>query len=259
MESMKKQLENILHRAGEMVREGHYATVSAKEGHANYVTNCDVAVQEYLMDALHALLPSARFIAEESDGITLTEEDTFCVDPIDGTLNFIHGRRASAISVALLSRREPVLGAVYNPFEDALFFARKGEGAFVNGKPVRVSRFPFESAVVAFGTSPYNPELSSKTLRILSRFMQEAADLRRVGSAALDLCDVACGRSDVYFELELSPWDHAAGGLIVREAGGVFVNPFGQMRYDVKCPVFAAAPQCAERALTLLLAGAEQG
>ena len=116
MESMKKQLENILHRAGEMVREGHYATVSAKEGHANYVTNCDVAVQEYLMDALHALLPSARFIAEESDGITLTEEDTFCVDPIDGTLNFIHGRRASAISVALLSRREPVLGAVYNPF-----------------------------------------------------------------------------------------------------------------------------------------------
>lgn len=252
MASIEKQLEQILRKAGAMVLEGQYAAVSAKEGHANFVTDCDVAVQDYLMDALHQLMPQAQFIAEESDVLRLTDAPTFCIDPIDGTLNFIHGRRASAISVALLENRRPVVGAIYNPFEDALCYAEEGKGAFRNGKPIRVSNFAFEEAVVAFGTSPYSPDLSRKTLHMIERFMREAADLRRSGSAALDLCDVACGRSDIYFELELSPWDHAAGELLVREAGGICLNPLGEMRFDGKCGVFAATPRCAERALAVL-------
>lgn len=255
MENIERELERIMRHAGRMVLDGHAATVSVKEGHANFVTNCDVAVQEYILSELRRLMPQAKFIAEESDTLTLCDEPTFCVDPIDGTLNFIHGRGASCVSVALLEHRAPTVGAIYNPFADEFFYAARGEGTTRNGQPVHVSDFPMNEAMIAFGTSPYNPELSRKTLHILRRFMQEAADLRRVGAATVDLCDVACGRSDAYFELELGPWDHAAGELIAREAGAICINPFGEIRFDGKCAIFAATPRVCERALALFYEG----
>lgn len=218
MESMKKQLENILHRAGEMVREGHYATVSAKEGHANYVTNCDVAVQEYLMDALHALLPSARFIAEESDGITLTEEDTFCVDPIDGTLNFIHGRRASAISVALLSRRDPCWAPCTIRLRTRFFSRGRGRARLSTA-----SLCAFHTSRLKAPSSPSAHRLITPSFPAKRCGFSPALCRRRRTCAAWGPRRWTCATwraaaATCYFELELSPWDHAGGWAHRREA-----------------------------------------
>ena len=146
-----------------------------------------------------------------------------------------------------------MLGCVYNPFTGEMFSAEKGKGAFLNGKPIRVSDRQLDKALVGFGTAPYNRELHEKTFRAAAVLLEEAVDVRRSGSAAMDLAYVACGRLDAYFELILSPWDLAAGALLVREAGGIFTMPFlDRPRCDVKAAVVAANPQCRERVLQVV-------
>ena len=247
------KISQIAREAGRMMRSFCDAAVHRKGGHCNFVTDADVAVQKYLQESLTALLPGSRFFAEEQDNEPLTGEATFVVDPIDGTMNYMRGRNASAVSIALLIDKTPVSGAVYNPYADEMFTAAAGCGAFLNGRPIRVSENGFDDALVTFGTSPYDQELAKRTLRAATRFLLEAGDLRRTGSAALDLCDVACGRTDVFYELRLRPWDVAAGSLLVAEAGGCFVSlgkdaPY----YDGPCGILAANPLCRERALEII-------
>ncbi len=250
-------LNNLLHiilEAGEKMLGYDQPEVYQKEGHANFVTLADIEVQAFLMEKLTKAAPEALFFAEEKENETLTDALTFVIDPIDGTTNFMRGRKCSSISVALLKNQEPVLATILNPYTKELFHAEKGKGAFLNGQPIHASGQEFAKALVSIGTSPYDSVLAGKTMKAAEKFLLAAGDLRRTGSAAIDLCDVACGRSDIYWELILSPWDFAAGALIVREAGGRICSPGrGVLRFDQRTPVLAANPLCFDKAQELLL------
>ncbi|MBO5065062.1 MAG: inositol monophosphatase [Clostridia bacterium] len=215
--------------------------VDIKSGVADLVTEYDKSIQEQLEIGLKKIMPEAKFIGEEGASDKLTDEGyAFVVDPIDGTTNFVKDFHISAISVALLKGKEAVAGVVYNPYLDEVFYAIKGEGAFCNGKRISVSSQGMSNALVLFGSSPYNKELFPKTLEILSEYFYKALDIRRCGSAALDLCWVACGRAELYFELIVSPWDFAAGKLIVEEAGGVVTTLEGEaLSFEGKTSILA--------------------
>lgn len=220
--SLRTALETVVRSAGAMILRRPAFTVTEKEGHANFVTDVDRAVEAYLIAELTSLVPGSRVISEEKDNDSLTDVLTWVIDPVDGTTNMIHDYRCSAVSVALMQDRHPVIGMVFQPYSDELFSAVLGHGTFLNGKPVHVSDTPFEKALIAFGTSPYHPDLAEAGMSLALEFLRSCADIRRSGSAAVDLANVACGRQDVYFELTLKPWDFAAGSLLVTEAGGCF-------------------------------------
>lgn len=247
---MKSRLEQIAREAGGHFRRRELSSISSKEGHANYVTNIDCLVQEFLEKELPKLLPGSQFIGEEKENQALTDVPTWIVDPLDGTANLIHDYRASAVSIALCEKKKPVVGLVWQPYTQELFYAEKGKGAFLNDSPIHVSNTPFPEALVAFGTAPYYEELEKKSMLIAGDFLHSCADIRRSGSAAIDLANVACGRADVFFELRLKPWDYAAGSLIVQEAGGEMRMPLlGDMDYDKSTAIIAAAPQCLEKVM----------
>lgn len=218
-------MEQAARRAGAiMLSADHIAeSVTSKAGHGNFVTKYDKMVQEYLFSALSQLLPEARFIGEEDGKDIFTPEDTqgyvFCVDPIDGTANFLTGCRPSVTSIGLLKDGKPYMGVVYNPYFDVLCAAIAGEGATKNGKPIHSSQAPLERSMVLFGTAPYYPEFMDYTFDLCKYYLPRSIDLRRVGCAAWDLCTVAMGAAGLYFEEHLSLWDYAAAGLIAAEAG----------------------------------------
>lgn len=247
---MKNELERIAREAGAHFRKRELSSISNKEGHANYVTNIDCLVQEFLEKALTELLPGSQFIGEEKENQALTDAPTWIVDPLDGTANLIHDYRTSAVSIALCEKKEPVIGLVWQPYTQELFYAEKGKGAFLNGSPIHVSHTPFQEALVGFGTAPYYEELEKKSMLMAGDFLHSCADIRRSGSAAIDLSNLACGRTDIFFELRLKPWDYAAGSLIVQEAGGEIRMPLiGDLDYDRSTAILAAAPQCMEKAM----------
>lgn len=250
---MLKKISNLAREAGEMMLKYQHAAIHQKEGHFNFVTDADVAVQSFLKNELLSLLPASHFFAEEQKNEPLTGALTFVVDPIDGTLNFMRHRNLSAVSIGLLENKQPVLGAVYNPYTDELFSAEAGKGAWLNGREIRASQTAFEDAMVCFGTSPYDSDLVVRSMNAAQRFLLQAGDLRRSGSAAVDLCDIACGRADIFFELRLRPWDVAAGSLIVKEAGGVFVSlGHSQPYYDDACGILACNKLCEREARNIL-------
>lgn len=217
-----------------------------KEGRANFVTVYDKKVQNVLEEKLLEILPGAVFIGEENETRVSTQMGfVFIADPIDGTTNFIKDYHMSAISVGLLRDGEKYIGVVYNPYLDEMFVAQRAKGAFLNGKPIHVSRKPLSEGIVLFGTSPYYETLSKKSFQLAYAYFRRALDVRRSGSAALDLCAVAAGRAELFFELRLSPWDYAAGALIVEEAGGVVVTMEGRaVTFDAPCSVFASNGRC---------------
>ena len=215
--------------------------IDAKAGHANFVTDCDRKVQERLWRGLREILPDAHFIGEEGTTQEFSPRGKFfIVDPIDGTTNFIKDFHASTISVALVVDGAAEFGAIYNPYLDEMFTAVRGQGAFCNGRRIHVSSEPLENGLVLFGTSPYNEELSERSFKLAYAYFRKAIDVRRTGSAALDLCFVAAGRAELFFELSLSPWDYAAGALIVEEAGGIVTDIDGHaLGFDRKSSVLA--------------------
>ena len=242
----------LIRRAGEMMRSAHVESesdgVTEKAGSANFVTVYDVKIQNFLLEGIRILLPDAYFIAEEKDNdpAVLDREYCFIIDPIDGTTGFIHDNRHSCVSVGLFSHGEAVFGAVYDPYQDEMFHAVRGGGAYLNGTPIHVSSFPFGSALVSYGTAPYYKDtLADKTFSLCRELFDSCADVRRCGSAALDLAYIAAGRYDAFFEMILSPWDIAAGSLLVTEAGGVISQMDGTpLSFTRPCPVIAASTVC---------------
>lgn len=218
------------------------AGVEEKEGHANFVTAYDKKVQEFLEAKLMRLMPEAVFVGEEEeDHPAIREGYAFIVDPIDGTTNFMKGYCVSAVSVGLLKDGVPFMGAVYNPYLDEVFYAEAGKGAFCNGKPIHVSGKPLAKGIVIVGTAPYYRELYDKTFEMIRYYFDRSLDIRRSGSAALDLCNVASGRAELFFEMRLQPWDFAAGSLIVTEAGGTVSTVEGEpLRFDRGISVIAS-------------------
>ncbi len=231
METLKNefvQILNIVKECGGLVASAHDVearddAITVKPGAANFVTVYDVRVQEMLIGRLRALYPRAYFYAEEKENSrdALQNEVCFIIDPIDGTTNFIHDMKCSVISVGLYTNGLPAFGCVYDPYKDEMFYAAAGQGAYLNGAQISVSQRPLSQALVSVGTSPYMREqYAERTFARMKAVFMACADIRRSGSAALDVCYVACGRTDAYFEDILSPWDYAAGRIILREAGG---------------------------------------
>lgn len=217
--------------------------VVSKEGRANFVTKYDVEVQNFLFDRLAKLYPTATFIGEEEGARNASGEYCFIIDPIDGTTNFIMDYRHSAISVGLMYHGQIAAGIVYNPYLDELFCAERGTGAFLNNKPLKVADLPLAEGLVSIGTCPYYRDKADVTFALSRKLYDKALDLRRSGSAALDICYVAAGRIVLYFELLLSPWDYAAGSLILSEAGGHISTIDGNaLDYQNACGVVASTP-----------------
>jgi myo-inositol-1(or 4)-monophosphatase len=254
---MLYQVEAVIHNSAKILRGLKILNVTTKEGHANFVTDADKRIQEYLGEELTRILPGSTVFGEEKENNALGEEPTWVVDPIDGTLNYMHGLGHSAISVALAEGRSLRLAAIYNPYRDEMFTAQAGHGARLNGEIIRCSETPFERSLVFYGTSPYDQRLVRATFSAAESLMLKTADLRRMGSAALDLAYIACGRADVFFEYSLSPWDYAAGALLVKEAGGEF-KLLGMdnsvLDFSKPAAVFASNKPCHGPALEIIQA-----
>ena len=244
---MLESIIDIVRRAGELVRSASDVTAATheKNGPADLVTEYDLAVQRFLRQELLALLPEADFFGEEGQHDALTSPWTFIVDPIDGTTNFVRRLHYSNISVALAHDGQVEYAVVYDPFADELFSAQKDCGAFCNGLPIRVSDKDMAHAVFLCGSTIYDRSLTERSFSLMRQLYEKGLDFRRFGAAALDLCQVAAGRVELFYECRLSPWDYAAGSLIVAEAGGT-VTTLADTPLDVLHPssVFAANAKC---------------
>ena len=218
---MLEEIISIVRRAGGIVRGAHDVerVTSEKSCSEDLVTEYDTGVQAFLRKELLALLPEADFFGEEGEHQTMTKRWTFIVDPIDGTVNFVRGLRYSNVSVALAEGGVVQYGVVYNPYADELFSAARGGGAFLNGRPIRVSTRDLHHGLTLCGSMVYDRSYSDQSFSIMRQIYDLGGDYRRFGAAALDLCQVAAGRAEVFFECRLSPWDFAAGSLIAQEAG----------------------------------------
>ena len=222
---MLEKLIAIAREAGtHILSAGDPAQSAMQKGNArDLVTKYDVEVQELLRTRLLAEWPVAHFVGEEGkqqesrmDGLA------FVVDPIDGTTNFVKGYRCSAVSIAAVQDGKTICGVVYDPYADAMFSAERGRGAWLNGAPIHVAADEagkLQNGLVFVGTAAYYEELNDRTFRLMRALFDASLDLRRTGSAAVEICLVACGRAVLMTELRLSPWDYAAAALIAEEAG----------------------------------------
>ena len=218
-----EQIVDIVREASAlMVRDGF--SVQDKGSRENIVTTSDVAVQHFLTERLGALLPGSGFLCEEEDFADTAHRDVWVVDPIDGTANYARGIENCCISVALVRDGVPSMGVVYSPWRDELYTAEKGCGAFCNGVPIHVSDRPFANGLLFTAMSTYRKDLALTCSKIIYDLYMECNDFRRTGSAAVELCLMAAGKVDLYFEMRLMPWDYAAAALILREAGGSIVG-----------------------------------
>ena len=204
----------------------------SRKGLGDFVSTADKRSEDILIAELKKARPKFGFIAEES-GIIPGEDttQTWIIDPLDGTTNFLHGIPQFAITVALQMNDEIIAGVTYDPIKDEMFWAEKGRGAFLNQRRIRVSaRRQFDEALIGIG-APYghqgDPDLF---LDRLKQVVPYSAGVRRMGAAALDLAYVACGRFDVFFEEPINLWDYAAGILMVQEAGGVVTTVSGDKK-----------------------------
>lgn len=194
-------------------------SIEEKGSISNIVTTADQQVEKRLQERLLQILPEAGFLGEEGDRTDGTGY-LFVVDPIDGTSNFARGIRASAISVGLMKDGVGCLGVVYNPFTGEMYHAEAGCGAFRNGEAIRVSDRDFAHGLYYTALSLYRKDYAASCMRILEQVYARCDDFRREGSAALELCRLASGCAELYFEMRVFPWDVCAAEVILREAGG---------------------------------------
>lgn len=214
-------MEAAEREAAQLMLHAHGVLAECKSGRRDVVTEYDRRVQTLLLARLGEACPGARFFCEENNRHDeLNAPQLFIIDPIDGTMNFVRRMNHSCLSAAYWRGGVPEAAAVYNPYVDEMFTARRGGGAFLNGQPLRVEEAPLSETLVCCGTAPYNEELTGQTFRLMELAYRASLDIRRQGSAELDLCSVAAARAGAFCELSLSLWDYAAGALIVEEAGG---------------------------------------
>lgn len=236
MERFKSIALDLAKASGQMLMDGLGRVKDiGHKGEIDLVTEADRRSEELIVGRLRGTFPDHSIIAEEGGGDGGSEY-LWLVDPLDGTTNYAHGFPWFSISIALLRGGEPILGVIYNPVLDELFWAEKGGGAWLNGERIVVSRISELSYSFLATGFPYDiRESEVNNLDHFSHFALKALAIRRAGSAALDLAYLACGRFDGFWELKLHSWDVAAGFLLVREAGGRvtdfkgdFFDPFGK-------------------------------
>jgi myo-inositol-1(or 4)-monophosphatase len=191
----------------------------------DFVTRVDKEAEQIILKIIKSEFPDHDILAEESKKDVESAGYRWIIDPLDGTTNFIHGFPVTAVSIALQHQREIIVGAVLDPFRNELFTAAKGEGAYLNGKKIHVSKTDtMGSALIATGFPFKQKHLIDHYLRLFKNVLSEVSDLRRAGAASIDLSYIACGRFDGFFEIGLAPWDCAAGALMIKEAGGIITN-----------------------------------
>ena len=224
MQRFERVARAAIARAGGLIRSRHglHQAVTYKGGSpVNVVTATDREAEDLIVSALRTAFPEHGIVSEESPALLGRGEYRWYVDPLDGTVNFAHGYPHCAVSIALERDGAPVLGLVHDPLRRETFAARRGSGARLNGRPIAVSAVESLSDALLGTGFPYDRrERAAAYVPYVQVALERARCIRRSGSAALDLCWVACGRLDAYWEWHLGPWDTAAGRLIVEEAGG---------------------------------------
>lgn len=226
---MLEKVIDIVKRASALMDAGQFE-IEEKGSLENIVTSSDLAVQNFLTAELAALLPGCGFFCEEEDMQSFEEEYIWIIDPIDGTANFSRHIEDCCISVALARRGELQLGVVWSPWRNELYSAQRGKGAFLNGRQIKVSQRSFEQGLFCTAMSTYCKDWAKSCSDIIFEIYMQSNDTRRFGSAALELCMLASGRIELYFEMRLQPWDYSAGMLILSEAGGSILS------FDGKAP-----------------------
>ena len=234
-------------RAGSIINrsalEGAPLEVRAKQAN-DYVTQVDRAAEEAIMDVVRKAYPDHDFMAEESGTTGAEAQYRWIIDPLDGTTNYIHGFPQYCVSIAVEQRGSLVHGVVYDPVRNELFTASKGRGAYLNDRRIRVSKCArMQEALIGTGFPFKELKRVDPYLRQLKRLMSSASGVRRAGAAALDLAYVACGRLDAFWELGLSPWDMAAGALLIQEAGGLVGDLKGDAGFLESGDICAATPK----------------
>ncbi|MBL7736732.1 MAG: inositol monophosphatase [Chitinophagaceae bacterium] len=195
--------------------------ISNKEGINNLVTEADHAAEKAIMETIRQQFPDHFILSEESGEMATESEYKWIIDPIDGTVNYAHGIPLCCVSIGLEHKGKMILGAVYNPLLKEFFLAEKGQGATFNGEPIQVSQKATVMDSCLVTGFPYTYlDMPNGPLDVFNRLIRKGIPVRRLGSAAIDLCWVAAGRFDGFFEHKLQAWDSAAGFLIVEEAGG---------------------------------------
>ncbi|MDR6237507.1 inositol monophosphatase family protein [Aureibacter tunicatorum] len=214
----------VAKKAGRFIRkesEGFDSSKIETKGLHDLVSYVDRNAEKIIIEGLQEILPESGFLTEEGMIESERKEYTWIVDPLDGTTNFLHGLPIYAVSIALMHNDELLLGVVFEPNRDEVFSAIKGKGAFCNGERISVSdKSDLGESLIATGFPFTYFEHLDSYLKILESLMRSTHGIRRMGTAAVDLVYVACGRMDAFFEYNLKPWDVAAGALIVSEAGG---------------------------------------
>lgn len=211
------------------------------EGHTNPVSEVDEESENIILNIINNSFPEHNFISEEKGIIDASSDYTWIIDPLDGTINFIHNYKYFGVSIALSYREEIILGVVYNPLTDEIFTAVKGDGAYLNEKRIHVSKIMnLEESLLVTGFSyDHSSEVFNRSIEYFIRLLRKSQAIRRDGSAALDLCNVGCGRYDGFWLAGGKLWDWAAGILIVTEAGGKVTNFKGEPFYINKNEVLA--------------------
>lgn len=220
----KKLLNDMILAAGEIAMNYRKTLadiqVESKESVKDIVTEADQSIERYLREQIAIYYPDHAITGEE-EGVTGDSDYRWIIDPIDGTVSFLHGQHFFSISIALAYKEELILGAVYAPALNELFWAEKGKGATLNGKPISVSsESVLERSVVSTGFACLRSNITPNNLPLFGEIATKVRGVRRFGSAAMDLCLVACGRIEAYWEKYINIYDVAAGMLIVQEAGG---------------------------------------
>jgi myo-inositol-1(or 4)-monophosphatase len=218
-------LKNIALEAGRIIQEGFEATKELHfKGTVDIVTQYDVVVEKFVIEKLQKAFPEYTLVGEESHSGEYIYPKAIYIDPIDGTTNFVHGIPHVALSIGVWENGIPTMGVVYNPILDELFWAQKGKGAFLHKTPLQVSSQTIvQQSLIATGFPYAKVNRGSEyhwVIDTLSALLPNIRDIRRLGAAALDLCYVAQGKIDGFYEIDLKPWDVAAGILILQEAGG---------------------------------------
>jgi len=234
-EEFYKAAEEVAKSAGVITREGFYSakSVRTKDCFADLVTATDEKVEEHVISALKAKFPEHAFIGEEMTAsgkkAVLTDDPTWIIDPVDGTTNFVHRIPHTCISIGLWIKKSPAVGVVYNAIMDELFTAIMGEGAKCNGKPISVSGITElnQSVIICEAGASRDPAKIENIFANMRSLVNDVHGLRSFGSAALNMCYVARGSAEAYYEYGLHCWDMAAASLIVLEAGGVVIDPNG--------------------------------
>ncbi len=254
METIKQTGIAAAYASGRILRSkfGHISSI-VKKGRIDLVTEADTESEQAVIHTIRSRFPHHAILTEESGRHPGDSDNRWIIDPLDGTTNFAHGLPVFATSIAFAHQGEVVMGLVNNPVMGELFTAVKGRGAFLNGKPIRVSdKTRMTDCLLATGFAYNFHEIIREIMTRLEHSLTASQGIRRMGSAAIDLCYVACGRFDGYFEQNLKPWDTAAGQLIAREAGAS-VTDFKNRPFDPFMLEIAAATPAIHKELLALL------